>query len=339
MLRLRSVLLCAVATLVACSSAFAGDRYFFHSHGKAYFCLQPSSYQEGCFRVCEDESVIRIGEYPTITTARAEKLCGTDGAVAQATIPVAAQEIVAQPALPPSPNDQPTPAGPLQGPADLPHHPNPECCDSEDVPPGTLPCWPHLHASCHCRAEGTTTLAPCTPQGKLNVHVTAGSSYYLAIFPITGTIPVPQINLSKNEVYLFAQQTLKYDCAKEIAESEHAAACNFEHPCHDPCVVHTCRVDCRKTQCEARCVLAPQTGPLVLAIRRAGTNYYVDVFVGKQAAGSPLATYPSCTMILHDVPLGELNSRLGLTGAGAITTPEALLQANPGASTDLFAFL
>lgn len=67
--------------IVTTSVASAQSKYFYSHNGKAYYCVQPQSYMEGCYVVCDDTKVVRVNGYPTISSHRAEELksacCGS----------------------------------------------------------------------------------------------------------------------------------------------------------------------------------------------------------------------------------------------------------------------
>lgn len=318
MLRLRSVLLCAVATLVVCSSAFAGDRFFYHHKGHAYFCVQPPAYQAGCFRVCEDESVIKIGEYPTITTARAEKLCGTDRFVAQPEIPVAPQEIMAQPVPTPADAMEPGPsASDVPAPSTPPAAPvaSSECCGGGEEP-STDNCLP-LHLTNVCRCYGPATPGPPLPpshyQGTLKVEVKNGQGFYIAIGKIQGNIKVPQICVSRDESYSFTTRLLTYNCAASLAASDnqHVKDCGFAAPCDPNCAITVCVLKSKDLKCSAECILCPRTGDLTIAIRREQVNgaYVADVLIGTY--GKPhFPEYPTTMVLAKAKTQSELNQML-----------------------------
>lgn len=70
----------AVALLLWCSNAHAGNRYFYHCDGQAYYCVQPKVHTPNCYVVCSDSQTVRINGYPTISPSKAEQIissCGT----------------------------------------------------------------------------------------------------------------------------------------------------------------------------------------------------------------------------------------------------------------------
>lgn len=294
-------LLCGISV---CSFSFAGDRYFYRQGQQGYYCDQPPVYRQGCYIVCDRPGIVKIGDYPTITTNEADRHCTTCShsvMVSQTTISAVNS-----------------------------------CCGT------TLPtsgdCWPSLVSQCRCNANGNPEKAPESVQGSLKVVINPGSSFYEAIIVIQGNVPVPQICVDKSDSYQFGPLTLNYNCAAELQANGQAAECN-PALCATPCTVKTCEVTSRVAKCNAACVMCDTKGPLVLAIRRdrISGQRVADVFIGKEGHAAEFSAYPSTMRVLAEVTGTTINQRLKLSATEAVNLDT--IATNPNPQTDLFAFM
>ncbi|MEM1070841.1 MAG: hypothetical protein AAGI63_18190 [Planctomycetota bacterium] len=252
-----------VAVLVSTNLADAGNRYFYAKDGKAYYCVQPQTYSAGCYIVCDDAKVVRINQYPTITTHHADAMISS-------------------------------------------------CCEpvtnTVHCGPAKHHCLPHVVDSCHCKVHGDPVPITGT-QGPIKTYCDS-KTFYRGIEPCEATVPVPRICVNAEEQYKFQPIELKFDCKDAHCPD---LDCNFEHCKDDCCKVKTCEVYECVTNCRLECKTVPESGTVLIAVRRVkvGGQFVADVVIGKEGK-MDFGAYPENTVILQAATQAQIEQHLKL---------------------------